>query len=473
MANNPHVDPGAADDRRSKYVAGTHFNELNRYLMLWNVAHLWKRGSRFTFNRYRHWGICIVRDRPGSPAIVIHSKEGVTQGDCRAMSIYGVGLMPLAASMRETIPEALQPWFADDAAGAGKAVHNAQCLAFLMEHGPKYGYFPEPDKCYYICKAEDEPVAKAAFEQHGLTINYTRGRRYLGGFIGSEATKALWLNEMVEKWVTAVQTLAQIARRFPQTVYCGFTFCLQNEWQYVQRVVADTAPFFAPLERAIRNDFIPALLDIPRCGVTAEFRALLTHGVKKGGLALRNPVDTASYVHEASKSATSHLTDSLIPRCGVTAEFRTLLTHSVKKGGLALRNPVDTASYVHEASKSATSHLTDSLVDATIAFDFRTHRERAEYFLQQARKQRLEREQDFLDARAEGAPAQLPATAERGDASCYGFWKRGRTCIFDVRITDTDVRSQRNKDVSKILAKHEKEKKDKYLRASPTLLRPQ
>ncbi|KAL7526609.1 hypothetical protein ACHAXR_004222, partial [Thalassiosira sp. AJA248-18] len=69
--------------------------------MLWNVAHLWRRGSRFTFNNhYRHWGICIVRDHLGSPAIVIHSKEGVTQGDCsRAMSIYGVGLMPLAARM--------------------------------------------------------------------------------------------------------------------------------------------------------------------------------------------------------------------------------------------------------------------------------------------------------------------------------------------------------------------------------------
>ncbi|KAL7524425.1 hypothetical protein ACHAXR_000568 [Thalassiosira sp. AJA248-18] len=83
--------------------------------MLWNVAHLWRRGSRFTFNRYRHWGICIVWDRPGSPAIVIHSKEGVTQGDCRAMSIYGVGLMPpwLHACGRLPIPDALQPWFAD------------------------------------------------------------------------------------------------------------------------------------------------------------------------------------------------------------------------------------------------------------------------------------------------------------------------------------------------------------------------
>ncbi|KAL7539500.1 hypothetical protein ACHAXR_009363 [Thalassiosira sp. AJA248-18] len=60
---------------------------------------------------------------------------------------------------------------------------------------------------------------------------------------------------------------------------------------------------------------------------------------------------------------------------------------------------------------------------------------------------------------------QPSATAERGDASCHGFWKRGCTCIFHVRITDTDVCSQLNKDVSKILAKHEKEKKDKYLRS--------
>ena len=65
---DPNVDPGAAeDDRHSRFEAGTGFgsalfyarngfNDLNRYLMLWNVAHLWlwNQGSRFAFNRYRH-----------------------------------------------------------------------------------------------------------------------------------------------------------------------------------------------------------------------------------------------------------------------------------------------------------------------------------------------------------------------------------------------------------------------------------
>jgi len=68
-----------------------------------------------------------------------------------------------------------------------------------------------------------------------------------------------------------------------------------------------------------------------------------------------------------------------------------------------------------------------------------------------------------------GTTKQQPPTDEatdgkHGDAACYGFWARQRDCIFDVRITDTDARSYRNKDYEKVIAAQEKEKKDKYLR---------
>ncbi|KAL3810422.1 hypothetical protein ACHAXA_005630 [Cyclostephanos tholiformis] len=167
----PGIDPGAAEDASfSRYELRTGFglalfngqngfNEINRYLMLWHVAHCWNQGSRFAFNRYRHWVRCLVRSEPGEPAIVIHSKEGITQGDCLAMSLYGVALMPLALKMHEAVPEALQPWYCDDAGAAGRALPNAQCLDFLVKFGPAYGYFPEPGKSHYIGKAEDEPVA--------------------------------------------------------------------------------------------------------------------------------------------------------------------------------------------------------------------------------------------------------------------------------------------------------------------------
>jgi hypothetical protein len=58
---------------------------------------------------------------------------------------------------------------------------------------------------------------------------------------------------------------------------------------------------------------------------------------------------------------------------------------------------------------------------------------------------------------------QTPPTGKCGDASAHGFWQRGRTAIFDVRITDTQSRSYRNKDYQKVLAQQEKEKKNQYL----------
>ena len=53
--------------------------------------------------------------------------------------------------------------------------------------------------------------------------------------------------------------------------------------------------------------------------------------------------------------------------------------------------------------------------------------------------------------------------SERGDLSARGFWRRQTTCIFDVRITDTDQRSWKSRTVEKALAAQEREKKEKYL----------
>ena len=119
--------------------------------------------------------------------------------------------------------------------------------------------------------------------------------------------------DLVVKWVGVVETLSTVAERYPQTAYAGFTFCLQNEWQYVQRVVADTAPFFLPLEAAIRTSFLSALLGIPSSTeIDGEYRQILTHSIRLGGLAICNPVDTAPSVHRASLAATRHLTASLL-----------------------------------------------------------------------------------------------------------------------------------------------------------------
>ena len=63
---------------------------------------------------------------------------------------------------------------------------------------------------------------------------------------------------------------------------------------------------------------------------------------------------------------------------------------------------------------------------------------------------------------AEVAAAPVVETDLEGDKGIRGFWKHGRECIFDIRITNTESRSHRNKDPVKCLAAQEKEKKGKY-----------
>ena len=141
--------------------------------------------------------MCFLRDKPGENKYIILSKEGTLQEDVFGAIIYGVGMLPLAEGMQNAIPESLQPWFADESSSGVIAIHNAACLNYLLEHGPRYGYFPSPSKSWYICKEIDEPAAIDAFEQFNLPIKMNRGHAYLGGFIGNAARKDEWLNEKI------------------------------------------------------------------------------------------------------------------------------------------------------------------------------------------------------------------------------------------------------------------------------------
>ena len=63
----------------------------------------------------------------------------------------------------------------------------------------------------------------------------------------------------------------------------------------------------------------------------------------------------------------------------------------------------------------------------------------------------------------EDEPPSLLWPETCGDVAVHGFWPRGARAIFDIRVTDTDAPSYRSQDPLKVLPKHEKEKKDKYV----------
>jgi hypothetical protein len=50
----------------------------------------------------------------------------------------------------------------------------------------------------------------------------------------------------------------------------------------------------------------------------------------------------------------------------------------------------------------------------------------------------------------------------RGDIAVHGLWEKGKTCILDIRITDTDAKSYAGSSSAKVLEKAAKVKKDKY-----------
>ncbi len=113
---DPPAEPNAptpADPSGALLVdAMNGFNELGRRAMLWTVRHRWAAGTRFAFNCYRHSAQLILR-RKGQTGYTLLSREGVTQGDPLSMVLYGLALVPLAATLRQAHPEVVQAWYAD------------------------------------------------------------------------------------------------------------------------------------------------------------------------------------------------------------------------------------------------------------------------------------------------------------------------------------------------------------------------
>jgi hypothetical protein len=521
--------PDLADDDPAVALlidATNGFNELGRKAMLWTVRHRWAAGARFAFNCYRHAGQLILRRR-GQSCYVINSEEGITQGDPLAMLLYGTALLPLVERLRQAVPTVTQPWYADDAAMSGPCSEIARAMALLETLGPARGYYPEPAKSIVICRASHIPAAQEQFSD--FQFKYCDGHRYVGGFIGTKAAKAEWLDQKIQNWVYGVERLARAAVRFPQTAYAGLSKSLQSEWQYLQRVLPDAGPAFAPVEQALREKFLPALMQETAGGLTEKLREYAALPVRKAGIGVPNPVDTAAACYATSVASTAPLTESLCAGTDFDVDAYLREANAARSALTATRN-VDgdgklsqllggasarTKRRVNRAKRTGAwlTAMPDTLNGTDLsAEEFRDslrlryglpprtlpskcdgcsqdftvehalsckkgglvslrHNDVAYEWHQlcaQALTPSAVTDEPLIHSgrdtqqRAHGLGNEVPPES-RGDVSAHGFWKRGTTAIFDVRITDTDAPTYRNQDPVKVLASHEKLKKDKYL----------
>eukprot|EP00957_Ditylum_brightwellii_P032559 2467100-Ditylum_brightwellii.AAC.1 len=122
--------------------------------MLWTVFHRWLVGARFVFNCYQHWAQLVIR-QPGKDPVVLHIKEGVTQGDPTSMITYSITLLPLAKETQRMEKEVMAPYFEDDVASTGRR--------YTMRESC------EPEKSIHISdNSVDVEKARAIFTAVGL-----------------------------------------------------------------------------------------------------------------------------------------------------------------------------------------------------------------------------------------------------------------------------------------------------------------
>ena len=95
-------------------------------------------------------------------------------------------------------------------------------------------------------------------------------------------------------------------------------------------------------------------------------------------------------------------------------ELRTLLSHGVKFGGMNIRNPVEGADGLFEASQAASGVLVASLLDGT-ELELVSHRGQVRIASVAARKERMEREKAGRQA-----PPRKPSSGSNASGS-VGF----------------------------------------------------
>ena len=328
-----------------------------------------------------------------------------------------------------------------------------------------------------------------------------------------------------------------MAERHPQAAYAAFTKSLQSQWLYSLRVLHNVGPEFQPIEDAIYDSFLPALLGMD-AGAFADRRsnerklmALLP--VKFAGLGIFDPARCATEQFETSRQITAALADSLKSNSNLdvddylkqgkeTRTARRALRTGTHKGLMEelLAGSDETAKRRLQRSSQTGSWLTvaPNRLNGTLlsADEFRDSL-RIRYGLEplhlqsecdgcykrfsvehamsckkgglitirhddvkgewhqlcaQALTPTAVSDEPFIySGRAVPRETQNNNAAEavppehRGDVAAHGFWQRGTTAVFDIRITDTEAPTYRRMDPAKVLKKHEKEKKDKYLEA--------
>ena len=173
------------------------------------------------------------------------------------------------------------------------------------------------------------------FENSSIKIP-TAGKRHLGAALGSQEFKKEYISEKVDKWMTEIVKLSEIAESQPQAAYSAFVHGYQHKFRYFLRTLKDIKDELRPLDDLITNTLIPAFVGFQLSDMDRELFSL---PVRLGGMGIEQISSIADEEYARSK------------------QIAALLDAIIAIQGNFLSNPEDIQSAKSEALKQKSESL--------------------------------------------------------------------------------------------------------------------
>ena len=276
--------------------ADNAFNRLNRSVALWNIQFICPYLAAYATNCYQTSARLFI-----CGGAEIQSEEGTTQGDPLAMPFYALSLVPLIKELHGLTHHI---WYADDAQATGKIESLRHWWNKIIQRGQGYGYFANASKTILVVKPNHIEKAQMIFQDTGVKL--TEGARDLGAAVGTQNFIDHYVAQKVSQFCREMELLSDIAVSYPQAALSAFVHSIKHRWRFIQRTVPNLSNAFEPLERVIRNTFIPSLLGGHI--VNDDERLLISLPGKYGGLAIDNPMETCN----GNLSASTQISEQLV-----------------------------------------------------------------------------------------------------------------------------------------------------------------
>ena len=137
-------------------------------------------------------------------------------------------------------------------------------------------------------------------------VNITaEGKGHLGAVIGSRKYRDEYVKDLVKDWDNQITILSTIPETQPEAAYTAFVSGFQSKLNYFLRTIPNIRQLLLPLERTIRNKFIPAVTGSHICN--DKERLTISLPTRYGGIAISIFHETAEIEFMNSSKITSGL----------------------------------------------------------------------------------------------------------------------------------------------------------------------